>query len=167
LFYKEAICNKCNKEGHLAKVCRSTSSHGNQIFKQFKDKQMDRTQWVDKSPTPEEELPLTHLDLLHPNVQATVSTNQAQQKKNHDVHTKQRVLLSIGTPIIAKNFISSTKWLPGVVIACVAPLTYLVQLQLRWKIWRRHIDHIVSKDDEVQEIPTRPGQRNCDQHGED
>jgi len=54
----------------------------------------------------------------------------------------------------------------SVVIACVAPLTYLVQLQ-DGRIWRRHIDHILLKDDEVQEIPTRPEQSNCDHHGED
>ena len=83
----------------------------------------------------------TCLDLLWPIVQAIVENKQAQQKQNHDVHTKQRDL-SVGTPIMAKNFTSTPQWLPGVVIECVASLTYSMQLQDS-RIWRRHIDHIV------------------------
>ena len=43
---------------------------------------------------------------------------------------------------MAKNFTSNPKWLPGVVIACLAPLTNLVQLH-DGRIWRRHIVHII------------------------
>ena len=54
-FYKEAICNKCKKKGHLAKVCRSANPHSGQ---QSQEKLVRRTQWVERSPTPEDELPL-------------------------------------------------------------------------------------------------------------
>ena len=70
----------------------------------------------------------TRLDLLRPDIQATVHDTQDQQKKYHDTRTKPRYL-SIGTPVMAKNFTSNPKWWSGMVIAYVAPLTYLVQLQ--------------------------------------
>ena len=54
-FYKEAICNKCKKKGHLAKVCRSAYPHSGQ---QSQEKPVRRTQWVERSPTPDDELPL-------------------------------------------------------------------------------------------------------------
>ena len=54
-FYKEAICNKCKKKGHLAKVCRSANPHSGQ---QSQEKSVRRTQWVERSPTPDDELPL-------------------------------------------------------------------------------------------------------------
>ena len=55
---------------------------------------------------------------------------------------------------MAKNFTSNTKWLPGIVIDCVAPLTYSVQLH-DGRIWRRHIDHIILADDNPQVSQTK------------
>ena len=49
---------------------------------------------------------------------------------------------------MAKNFTSSPKWCSDKVIACVAPLTYLVQLQ-DGRIWRRHVDHIVVTENQA------------------
>ena len=71
----------------------------------------------------------TRLDLLRPDIQATVHDTQDQQKKYHDTCTKPRYL-SIRTPVMAKNFTSSPKWCSGMVIACVAPLTYTTA---RWQ----------------------------------
>ena len=106
----------------------------------------------------------TRLDLLRLTVQVTVENKQAQQKQNHDVHTKQRDLF-VGTPIIAKNFTSNPQWLPGVIIDRVAPLTYSIQLH-NGRIWRRHIDHIIvtsSEDQETQRsAPQSPHEESCD-----
>ena len=57
-FYKETICNKCKKKGHLAKVCRSGNPYSGQ---QSQEQPIRRTQWVERSPTPEDELSLYHL----------------------------------------------------------------------------------------------------------
>ena len=94
----------------------------------------------------------TRLDLLRPNTQAMVEDKQAQQKKDHDVHTKQRYF-QIGSSVLAKNFTSSPTWLSGTVLACLSPLTYSIQLD-DGRIWKRHIDHMLKdgenrKHDEV------------------
>ena len=57
-FYKEAICNTCKKKGHLAKVCRSGNPYSGQ---QSQQQPIRRMQWVERSPIPEDELPLYHL----------------------------------------------------------------------------------------------------------
>ena len=49
---------------------------------------------------------------------------------------------------------SNAKWLPGVVIDCVAPLTYSVQLH-DGRIWKRHIDHIILVDDATGVLQTK------------
>ena len=107
----------------------------------------------------------TRLDLLRPDIQATVHDTQDQQKKYHDTRTKPRYL-SIGTPVMAKNFTSSPKWCSGMVIACVAPLTYLVQLQ-DGRIWRRHVDHIVMTENQAANASTRAKQDYYGQSCED
>ena len=62
--------------------------------------------------------------------------------------------LSIGTSVMVKNFIFNAKWLPGVVIDCVAPLTYSVQLH-DGRIWKRHIDRIILVDDATGVLQTK------------
>ena len=56
----------------------------------------------------------TCLDLLHPNVESVVCLSQAKQKAQHDVHAKEREFV-IGQDVLAKNFCSGTKWLPGTI----------------------------------------------------
>ena len=90
--------------------------------------------------------------MLRPDIQVTVNDRQARQKKHHDLHAKQRHL-SIGSAVKARNFGSNVKWHYGVIIACVAPLTYLVQLQ-DGRIWKRHVDHIVVTVDDQLEKPS-------------
>ena len=93
----------------------------------------------------------TCLDLLRPNVQVTVEYKQAQQKKDHDVHTKQRHV-QIGSSVLAKNFNSMPTWLPGIVTACLSPLTYSIQLK-DGRVWKRHIDHIQQNDESEKQNP--------------
>ena len=99
----------------------------------------------------------TRLDLLRPDIQATLHDTQDQQKKGHDTHTKQRYF-SIGTQVMAKNFVSHPKWCSGMVIASMPPLTYLVQLQ-DGRIWRRQVDQIVVTENQAENTPTRTKQQ--------
>ena len=69
----------------------------------------------------------THLDLLRPSTQTMVEDKQAQQKKDRDVHTKQRHL-QIRSSVLAKNFTSTPTWVTGIVTAYLSPLTYSIQL---------------------------------------
>ena len=55
----------------------------------------------------------TRLDMMRPDIQATVNDRQTRQKKYHDLHTKQRNL-SIGSTVKARNFGSKVKWHYGV-----------------------------------------------------
>ena len=54
-FYKEAYCNKCKKKGHLARVCKAANPYRTP---QSQGTETKRTQWVNRSPTPDDELPL-------------------------------------------------------------------------------------------------------------
>ena len=68
-----------------------------------------------------------------------------------DRHTKRRNL-SIGSTVKARNFGSKVKWHYGVIIGCVAPLIYMVQLH-DGRIWKRHVDHIVATAEDQLEKP--------------
>eukprot|EP00731_Ephydatia_muelleri_P005770 Em0003g18a len=83
--------------------------------------------------------PRTPLDLLHPGnsptepqstetpqeVRATVAKNQQQQKVSHDKRAKQR-LFHVGQSVYVTNFRETPNWLPGVITAILAPLTFEV-----------------------------------------
>ncbi|KAL5473476.1 hypothetical protein EMCRGX_G027965 [Ephydatia muelleri] len=85
--------------------------------------------------------PRTPLDLLHPGnsptgpqstetpqeVRATVAKNQHRQKVSHDKGAKQR-LFHVGQSVYVKNFRGPPNWLPGVVTAILAPLTFEVNV---------------------------------------
>ena len=44
----------------------------------------------------------------------------------------------------ARDFRESTKLLPGVVMQCTGPLTYMIQLNDK-SLWKRHIDHLQNR----------------------
>ena len=101
--------------------------------------------------------PRTLLDLLHPgnsptepqstevpqDVYARVAKNQQRQKASHDKRAKQR-LFHVGQSVYVKNFQGPPTWLPGVVTATRAPLTFEVNVG-DGKTVRRHVDHIRSR----------------------
>ena len=58
-FYKEAYWNKCKKKGHLARVCKAANPYSTP---QSQGIETRRTQWVNRSPTPDDDLPLYCLD---------------------------------------------------------------------------------------------------------
>ena len=86
----------------------------------------------------------TRFDLLKPQCGHRVSDKQADQVQHHDKRAKPRQM-QIGQKVMARNFRSGYKWVPGVIVECLGPLTYLVEIQegLRWK---RHIDHLRDRE---------------------
>ena len=79
-------------------------------------------------------------DLLRPSTQTQVVTKQAQQKTNHDRHSRTRHL-SVGESVLVRDFVHHPKWKEGKIASQLGPLTYLIILEDGRK-WKRHIDHV-------------------------
>ena len=90
----------------------------------------------------------TRLDLLHPSLAIRVGQKQEQQKKYHDTGTKVRQF-KLDTPMLAENFRSGQKWLPGKILKCLGPLTYRVKVGQF--VWKRHMDQLLPSH--IQEQP--------------
>ena len=80
------------------------------------------------------------LDLMRPESETRVVEKQALQKKDHDRRSKLRTL-QVGDSVMAKNYREGPHWMPGLVVDCKGPLSYVVQLE-SGLLWRRHIDQL-------------------------
>ena len=70
----------------------------------------------------------TRLDLLHPSVEETVLQRQAQQKKDHDWHSKHREF-AVGEKVMVKSRRPGPAgWIPGRITEKNGPLTYVVDV---------------------------------------
>ena len=87
-------------------------------------------------------------DFLHPNVEETVSNSQAQQKKGHDQHVSAREFI-IGQRVLVCNYRPGPSWLPGTIMSCPGPLTYLVQVVGNC-VWKCYIDQLLQTSDSPQ-----------------
>ena len=85
----------------------------------------------------------TRLDLLKPNHESQVVDQQAQQKANHDRHSKEQEFTD-GQFVLAKNFRLGSKWMPGVIVEVLGPLSYHVKLT-DGRILKRHADHLLHR----------------------
>ena len=94
----------------------------------------------------------TRLDLLKPDVETLVASKQACQKKHHDSHAKYRQL-SPGQLVMARDFRSTSKWIPGAIVDRTGPLSYTVKLG-NGKIIRRHIDQLRDRSTPLPETST-------------
>jgi len=81
----------------------------------------------------------TRLDLFRPNVDGRVAGKQADQKAHHDSHAKPRELF-LGQRVMVRNTQAGQAWVPGTVIECTEPLSYMVQIA--GKLWKSHVDHL-------------------------
>ena len=92
------------------------------------------------------------LDLLRPDIKATVMRKQEKQKEGHDQHAQERQLKP-GNNVYVRNFSSnsSQKWLPGVIMTQRGPLSYVVELT-DGRVFRRHQDHVRLRHDPGSEI---------------
>ena len=82
----------------------------------------------------------TRIDLVKPDTQQKVMDQQVKMKEHFDKTSKHRNLC-IGDPVFAYDFLHSPKWLPGVIIEKLGPVTFRIEL-LDGRTWRRHTDHI-------------------------
>jgi len=82
----------------------------------------------------------TCFDMLGPSVEKRVCDSQAKQKQRYDKHCKEHCF-NPGQTVWTRDFRGSTKWVPGVVVQSVGPLTYMIQLDDK-SLWKRHVDHI-------------------------
>ena len=96
--------------------------------------------------------PKSKLDLLRPDIKATVMRKQEKQKEGHDQHAQERQLKP-GNNVYVRNFSSnsSQKWLPGVIMTQRGPLSYVVELT-DGRVFRRHQDHVRLRHDPGSEI---------------
>ena len=72
-----------------------------------------------------------------------------EQKKHHDQYSRLRQFLA-GQLVMAREFRSQDKWLPGVIQSQSGPVSYDVELE-NGKIVKRHIDHLQDRS-----VPTKP-----------
>ena len=84
----------------------------------------------------------TRLDLLVPSLEERVAGKQANQKSQHDVHSKLRQF-EPGQHVMVrdKRPTAPTAWIPGVIVQQKGPLTYVVKV-LDGLLWKRHVDHL-------------------------
>ena len=69
----------------------------------------------------------THFDLMLPNLKGYVTSKQADQKRYHDEHGKPRSLFP-GIPVMVRAYIGRDKWIPGIVLRKLGPVTYQVEI---------------------------------------
>ena len=86
----------------------------------------------------------THLDLLYP----TNHQKARNQKEKQFALNQKHIYLNTGERVMARNFGSGNKWLPGKIVSKEGRNVVNIELN-DGRIWRRHIDHvIVSKTQE-------------------
>ena len=83
----------------------------------------------------------THLDLLHPDLQKTVESSIQRQNYSHDQHARVRPSFKEGDKVYIRNFSDGDRWIEGVVIKILCPLSYLVKIPNGIEV-KRHIDHM-------------------------
>ncbi len=98
----------------------------------------------------------THLDLLHPNVEETVSHKQIKQGIYHDLHAHRRHIF-VGKRVMAWHP-PGVQWILGTIVEQTRPLSFLVQV----RICRRHIDHLRGMTDSLQDLTDAAGKTTRD-----
>ena len=68
----------------------------------------------------------TKFDLLRRSMKNFVETRQAEQKQHNDQQTKLRYLFP-GSPAMIRNYQGDTRWIPGIVVRKLGPITYSIK----------------------------------------
>ena len=82
----------------------------------------------------------THLDLVHPTVQSSVSQHQCKQKLNYDRTSSEREF-GIHDSVYVKNYGKGERWIPGQIVESTGPVSYKVRAN-DGLLMRRHSDQI-------------------------
>ena len=93
----------------------------------------------------------TRLDLLYPDMNATVWSKQNRQRQDFDRSATVRTF-SIGDLVFAQNYAVGPLWLMGSVVAVDGPVSYVILLS-DGRIWRRHADQLRART-EAQRLPS-------------
>ena len=93
----------------------------------------------------------TRLSLLQPDTEKHVHQKQADQVKQHNTHAKQRSFRE-NQRVMVKNFRPGPKWVPGIIIKQLGPLSFLVRTSEDLE-WKRHLDHIRDYTSDTADIP--------------
>lgn len=99
----------------------------------------------------------TRFDLLRPDYERKVCEKRAKQVAHHNQHAKMRQF-HVGQKVMVKDMRpTDTKWIPGVDIKQLGPVSYLVKVE-QGLHWKRHIDHLRahSETSPRTESPTHP-----------
>jgi len=72
----------------------------------------------------------TRLDLIRPEMGNRVRQQQAKQKQNHDIHSKQQDFQE-GMSVYVFNNLGTPKWLPGIIQKKTGPVSFVVELSDR------------------------------------
>ena len=94
----------------------------------------------------------TQFHLLQPDCKQKVNEKQAEQVASHNQHAKKRNFV-IGQEVVARSLLPGLKWVLGVIIQQLGPLTFLVQVE-SGATWRRHIDHLRARNGSDAPQPT-------------
>ncbi len=81
----------------------------------------------------------TRLSLVRPDLRATVSNKQSDQKTSHDKHSRQFREFFPGDDVLVKDVRENEKWWPSTVAERTAPKSYIVILK-DGRVWKRHVD---------------------------
>ncbi len=100
----------------------------------------------------------TRFDLLRPDRDSYVSDKQAAQKASHDAHARAREF-QVNQPVMARNWRPGPKWVPGVIVERLGPLSYRIRTA-SGVLWRRHVDHmrIISQPTTISDTVTTTDQ---------
>ena len=84
----------------------------------------------------------TRFDLMLPDTKEQVMYKQAKQKQHRDVHSKARSF-PVGSTVMTRHFGGENKWITGIVIQQLGPVTYSIETA-DGRIVKRHIDQLRS-----------------------
>ena len=96
----------------------------------------------------------TRLDLLKPDLKQRMENQRAQMEfSNRNQRQTPRTFCG-GDNVLVRNLTNGPKWLSGIIKQQIAPLTYMIQLGNR--MIKRHIDHIISSNENVRIEKQKP-----------
>ena len=77
-------------------------------------------------------------------MQKKVERSVQRQKDSHDQHARVQPSFKEGDKVYICSFSDGSRWIEGVVIKILGPLSYLVKISNGFEV-KRHIDHMSSR----------------------
>ena len=87
----------------------------------------------------------TRFDLLLPNTKKHVTSKQSDQKQQHDKHARPCSLFP-GSLVMIRDYTGSSKWIPGMILRKLGPVTFDVETT-NGRIVKRHVDQLRFRKD--------------------